>query len=334
MTKIDDVLEKMTADSETKKWKVAVGIIVGLLIPFVIYFGVLFISEPVINEYLTEVSPHPAATLYAYSIYDNQSANYSDSVFFMGSSIVGAGFKIPKIYPYLNNSSFNYVDIYNLQMPMDTPLMRSLEMQKIIDAKPSLVIFGITYRDVMDVTWHNDRTVLVYDHLNVRNDSLYLYNSNELHDINAAPNPDYKKTYLLSAWNNKLGLSLIQASPKLSLDGLRNQANTSSYLVWHPEITNESTRYKEALLYNVNTLLGAGIDVVIVNMPISPILSNLISDSTRQNYFDLLNETGANWYNMETDYGYDFFNDLMHASEYGSDLFAPVVADLIIQELS
>lgn len=332
--KIDRLIEKTTEKDEAKKWKVVVGIVVGISICFLMYFGLLLISEPIIDDYLSNVSPHPKATLYAYSIYDNTSANYSNSVFFMGSSIVGNAFKTDKISSVLAERGFSDITVYNLHMPMDTPLMRSMEIQKIIDSNPSMVIFGITYRDVMDVTWSDDRTTLVYDSLKIRDDSLHLYNSYELNDIQTPPNFDHKKLYLLSALRTYFGDNVVQSAPLKTIDELKEQANTSDYLVWHPEIGTENTRYKDALVYNVRTLKDAGIDVVIINMPISPILSDLISNESRQNYFNILNNTTAVWYDFEKDYDYDFFKDLMHATDYGSTLFAPVVADIIIQEMS
>ena len=103
--KIDRLIEKTTEKDEAKKWKVVVGIVVGISICFLMYFGLLLISEPIIDDYLSNVSPHPKATLYAYSIYDNTSANYSNSVFFMGSSIVGNAFKTDKISSYIYTKS-------------------------------------------------------------------------------------------------------------------------------------------------------------------------------------------------------------------------------------
>ncbi len=339
MSRIDELLDKtVRKDGEAKKWIVVVGISLGLAIALTGYLGIFVFSEPVLDNYLTNVSSHPKATLYAYGIYDDSSTDYSDSIFFMGSSLVRAGIKTDKIAQYLNDNDIN---LYNLYMPMDTPLMRSMEIQKIIDTNPKMVIFGITYRDVVDAVWYEERTALVYDSLDVRDDALYLYNSNELQDIQTPPKYDYKKTYLLSAWKNALqspapiDSSTVPQEPTVpSIEEIEKEANNPRNNDWHPTITDEPTRYKEALLYNVNTLQEAGIDVVIINMPLSPALSKLISEDTRLNYFNLLNSTGADWYDTEMYYSYECFTDLVHMSSIGSDQFAPVVADIISKEVA
>ena len=104
--------------------------------------------------------------------------------------------------------------------------------------------------------------------------------------------------------------------------------------VWRPVVTNESTICKDALLYNVRTLQNAGIPVIIINMPLHPLFSEKVTDESRQNFFDLLNQTGAKWFDMEKDYGDEFFRDSHHAMfEEGALVFSPRMADLIIQEL-
>ena len=102
---------------------------------------------------------------------------------------------------------------------------------------------------------------------------------------------------------------------------------------WHPIVTNESTRYKQALIYNVQTLQNAGIPVVLINMPLHPLTSEKITDESRQNFYDLLNETGAKWYDMELGCGDEYFFDSHHMTFYGATQFAPRMAELIISEV-
>lgn len=326
-------------DCIAKKWIIVLGLIVSVGIALLCYMGIFILSEPVLDDYLTNVSSYPKSVLHAYSVYDNTSADYSNSVFFIGSSIVGAGFRSDKIRSSMNNSSED-IGLYNLQISMDTPLMRSLEMQKIIDAKPKMVIFGLTYRDLIDNLWKNERITLSRNNMKLRDDALYLYSNSELSDINSPPRLDYKKSYLLSAWkhaltNKKTSTSTPNSAQTstteaiMSVDELRKEANTSRMLVWHSELPAEHTRYKEALLYNVKTLDDVGIEVVIINMPIHPTLSDLISDTTRQNYFDVLNKTGTQWYNMEKLYSHGYFTDASHLSNKGTDAFSPLIADII-----
>ena len=60
-----------------------------------------------------------------------------------------------------------------------------------------------------------------------------------------------------------------------------------------------------------------------------------LSQPIKQIFYGLLNQTGATWYDMERDYDSSFFRDTHHARfDTGALVFAPVMADLIIQELS
>ena len=348
MSRTDNILDKTKRkEPEAKKWKVVVGIVISLVICATIYFGILYISEPIIDDYLENSGGYPSLIYRAYNVYEDESVDYSKSIFLFGSSLVNAGIRPDKVSSELNQKGYDYT-IYNLHISMDTPILRSLEIQKTIEASPKMVIYGVTYRDVVDTTMHSDeRFTLVHDKLEIAENALFLYSQKELDLINTDPPADYNKKYILSAleWAVKKQLSpktsvdnyvsTVPSSPvALNIDEIEAEANGARYLVWHPEISKESTRYMEALLYNVRTLEDAGVDVVLINMPLTPALSELISDETRQNFFDLLNETGASWYDYERAYGYEFFGDIVHASSYGSDLFAPVVADIIIQEMS
>lgn len=348
MSRTDDILDKTKRkEPEAKKWKVIVGITLSLILCTSIYFGILYFSEPIIDDYLENSGGYPSLIYRAYNVYENESADYSNSIFLFGSSLVNAGIRPDKISSELSQHGYDNLTIYNLHISMDTPLLRSLEIQKTIESSPKMVIYGVTYRDVVDTTMHSDeRFTLVHDKLEISEDALFLYNQKELELINTEPPADYSKKYLLSAleWAVKkqftpktlANASSNTTSPppvELDIDELEFNADGARSIVWHPEISNERTRYMEALLYNVRTLEDAGIDVVLINMPLTPALSNKISNETRQNFFDLLNDTGANWYDFERAYGYEFFSDLVHASSYGSDLFAPVVADIIIQEM-
>ena len=348
MSRTDDILDKTKRkEPEVKKWKVVVGITLSLILCTSIYFGLLYFSEPIIDDYLENSGGYPSLIYRAYNVYENESADYSNSIFLFGSSLVNAGIRPDKVSSELVRQGYDNITIYNLHISMDTPLLRSLEIQKIIEASPNMIIYGVTYRDVVDTTMHSDeRFTLVHNKLDISEDALYLYNQNELELINTAPPVDYNKKYLFGAWEYALKkqetaepllsdsiTSAVSTPVRLDVNEIESEANGPRYIVWHPDISNTSTRYKDALLYNVRTLEDAGIDVILINMPLTPALSNLISNDTRKNFFNLLDETGASWYDFERAYGYEFFGDIVHASDYGSDLFAPVIADVIIQEM-
>ncbi|HJJ41694.1 MAG TPA: hypothetical protein O0W90_00055, partial [Methanocorpusculum sp.] len=238
-------------------------------------------------------------------------------------------------------------------MDGDIPRDRSLEIQKIIDSKPSLIIYGVTYRSITDESSDSsflERVNLVHSRLDVREDSYFLFTNDELKMITTGPSFLYNKTFFRSALKDKLfgkddktnkinykidpyGDNHRKYWGNLSDNSQIIRFSNDPHNKWRPIVTNESTIYKEALIYNVKTLQDAGIPVIIINMPIHPLFSEKITDESRQNFFDLLNQTGAVWYDMERDYGDEFFYDSHHASFYGAHQFAPVMADLIIEQV-
>lgn len=69
-------------------------------------------------------------------------------------------------------------------------------------------------------------------------------------------------------------------------------------------------------------------------MPIHPELSKVVSDESRNNYFNLLNQTGVAWYDYENYFNGDAFVDIHHVTFDSAKSFSSVFADLIIQELT
>ena len=118
----------------------------------------------------------------------------------------------------------------------------------------------------------------------------------------------------------------------ISIDELRKQADDPADK-WRPVVPAEMTRHKQALIYNVRSLQDAGIPVVLINMPLHPLFSEKITDESRKNFFTLLNETGAKWYDMEYAYDAEYFRDSHHASLEGGTFFSRDMADLIITEV-
>ena len=104
--------------------------------------------------------------------------------------------------------------------------------------------------------------------------------------------------------------------------------------LWRPVITAEETRNVQALKYMVNSCKEANIPVVIINMPIHPLLSEKITDESRENYFEILDTLDVKIIDMEKEYGDEHFWDLIHTTWDGALAFSDKMTDLIIQELS
>lgn len=352
MSRTDDILDKTKRkEPEAKKLVVVVGIIVSV---FVAYFGFGFYLYGCGVWDVVDSKP----TVHRFDFYDEmKNMNHEGKVvYFIGDSTVGHAMYPREINLILRQQGYSNVTTYNLVENGDRIIRRVVEIQNIIDTNPDLVYLGVTYNFRGGLA--DDRTILVHNQLDVRDDSLYLFSDSEKEVFTTYPDFIFLKTYLDSAktgnywgsgefWNY---YDMDYNSIKVTSDDLNGDFSSLSRGVsnkdalikevsaktgaWFPIVTSEMNRDKEALLYFVNTLQNEGIEVVLINMPLHPLVSERITDGSRQNFYDLLNQTGAVWYDFERAYDDDFFQDSHHASKYGGMIFAPVMADLIIQELS
>lgn len=343
MLKIGDLLNRtIREDSEVKKSYVAIVVICSAILILGLFLGLYYIAD--VDTYLKDNKE----IINLYDFYDQKVGENETAIFFIGSSIVGTNIYPPEINRIIK-ANYTNITVYNLFESDDIPILRTLEIQKIIDAKPSLIIFGITYRSVYDIiedASFYERTKLVNSRLDLRDDSLGLYTDDE--KMHFTPFSDFeKRMYLFSAIDYKF--RGVHQSINYSFDAYggaekrksvnnTEQAkiawiNNPQMFKWHPDITNESTRNKDALIYTVKTLQDVGIPVIILNMPLHPNLSEKITDESRANYYTLLNKTGAIWYDFEKDYDEDYFNDGIHATFDGALKFAPRMADLIIEQV-
>ncbi len=64
---------------------------------------------------------------------------------FFGDSAIGYSVYPPLINQQLRDAGYN-ITVYNFYLGNDVPLMRALQVQNIIDSKPALVVYKISYR--------------------------------------------------------------------------------------------------------------------------------------------------------------------------------------------
>ena len=338
MSKIEDLLNRtVRQDNKANRWVVIVAIAIVSCVAIGSLLCAIYFAD--VDGYLQKNKP----IIGVYDFYDQKVGENETAVFFFGSSLVG-----DLMYPIEINRlvKMNYPNItsYNLNIGGEIPIERTLEIQKIIDAKPSLVIFGVTYRsasDFMNNARLFDRTKPVASRLNLRSDSLWLYTKDEMRYFTPMSLFE-KKKYLFSAIEYKLSEHTSAGSFDKFGESLGpvESLTQDEVIEWvfknrsfRFNVTSERTRYKDALIYNVKTLQNAGIPVIIINMPLHPLLSEKITDESRANFYDLLNETGAVWYDFERDYDGSYFKDGVHANFDGALEFAPRMADLIIEQV-
>ncbi|MBQ4598152.1 MAG: hypothetical protein IJB12_07125 [Methanocorpusculum sp.] len=346
MSRTDDIIDKTKRkDSEAKKWKVIVGIVVGL-----VFGGALFACGLMICDVDNYLSKKDIVMLYDF--YDWHESVNETAVYFIGNSVIGSAIYPPDINNILLDDGSD-IKAYNLYISGESILERTLQINALIESNPSMVIYGITYADVSgNGSITSERAILVQDRINLNKDAEYLFTESELEDIYVnKPDLFFKKSFVKSAVSYKLFGSTdwntdvdFYEDPR-GMDHRLKKSNEKNYALivaeandednmWHPIVTNETTRSKDALLYIIKKLQDADIPVVIINMPLHPLISAEIDEESRENYFEFLNQTGVTWVDMENLFGDEYFYDSHHATWIGTQLITPVMADLIIQEMS
>jgi len=344
--KIDRLIEKTTEKDGVKKWKVIVGIVVGLGIVLSLFLGLLWAVD--VDGYLESKS-----IIKIYDAYEKKVGDDSNFAYYLGDSTASYSIYPPLIRDELNKSGYDF-SLFGVSVGNEAPLMRVLQTQNIIDSKPSAVIYAISYRHVSDYeNWVPENLYLVHDKLKVRDDSLYLYTENELNDINHVLNIFDKRVFIPSAfkvkyddlsspntngdsWHDEDGIYYNLGNTRGSMQNGINDivaAATNPQNSFRPEIKDESTRNKEALLYFSQTLTENDIPLIFISAPINPIMADEISSESRQNFHDFLNSTGAVWYDMEYAIPSEYFVDVYHLGEEGCLMFSPMLADIIAQEV-
>ena len=345
--KIDHLIEKTTEKDGVKKWAVVLVIILGVVLA---YFGLgLYLDFVGVNTYISETKQVVAV----YDFYDLKIGETETAVYFIGSSIIGCGIDSDEINRLLREEGYD-ITVYNLGIDGNDPFEQSLQIQNIIDSKPSLVIFGETYNRLLQQTWNEEVVFLVNDRITLRPESLYLYTTDELWTILKPHTYLDDKRFVESAKKySPKGIKQIDSVVSTDLytltkssswrhteennpnykgyEGIVAEANSGG---WSPLITDEMTNAKEAVIYNARTLMDAGIPVVILNMPLHPLISEHVTEESRENFFALLDSTGALWYDYEFACPDDeyWYKDGHHiAPETGAKMFAPQMAELIIE---
>nr|MDE2523293.1 hypothetical protein [Methanocorpusculum sp.] len=267
------------------------------------------------------------------------------SIYFVGNSIVGFAIYAPDINRELAELGYN-ITAYNLFAEGTGPLMLLMQLDGIIESHPAAVVYGISYNSIVDDGFVDEMTILSYSRYNLSDTVLSLYTDDEISVMNTKPDLIYKSKFLISAIQNKIigiepvnytgdpygmELRLLKSAQKIpeSIEAEANDPTNS----WRPIVTNETNRQKEALLYFVTELQEKGIPVVFVNMPLHPLISEKITNESRQNFSDFLNETGAVWYDYERILGDESFFDSRHLSWTGTRNFTPKAVEIIVNEV-
>lgn len=354
---VPGILRKRKGKDDPDRRSVVTGIIVGVLFAVGLFYGCMYLLGPVLDEYIHD---KPISRLYDF--YDLKVGENESAVYFLGDSAVGSAVYVPQIMAELEKSGYTNRTAYNLYRASDTPVRRLSQIENIIASKPSLVVYGIESWNLKDeADWVDEDVILVHDRLLLSHDADPIYTDEQLDDIYQGYDPFYLKIFLKSALLNFFLGSNEDMSPKTYFtekvfDAWTSPEKRDNYVSQYAGMVREKVEISEAYanltdrnVYSLSPFTTGktqnqrafefmlqrfkeeGIPVIVVVMPQHPVLSELTSHESRQNFHDYLNSTGAVWYDMEQMYGDEHFADLAHTTWNGTLEFAPVLAGLIVR---
>lgn len=347
MSKAEKVQNHLKSADEPKKWKAYVIVAVGVLVGVGLLFGVIWFAD--VDEYLQDNKQ-------IINLYDFYSKDHSNStnVYLVGSSQIGRAVYTPLVNQILQDEGYN-ISVFSLSVDSDLPIQRLTELQEIINSNPTLIIWGVSYRDFYnkkgyDSTYYlpDERFKLTHGKVKLTDGAREFYSQDFLDSLDRLPGLFYYKTFITSSYRYKFGGNKsninytvdnydynyrIANTKSTSLDALKKQTSQITGY-WKNEVDiNSENRY--AFDYMIKEFNKQNIPVIVLSMPLHPLLSDTFTTKSIDNYFQILNETGVAYYDYEALFAdASDFSDMYHMSFSGAQKFSPLIADLIIQELS
>ena len=335
--------------------KIIATVILALMISFGIY---IIIVDICVDSYLEDNKRE----LSILNFYDTVRKNETDRIYFIGSSQIVDGIDSYIIEDYLKTKNYTF-QIYNLGIQADCPLLRITELDRLVESKPRLVVIGVNYNGLYNHTTLNDeRLVLVSDKVTLDNCSEQLYTEKQLKLINqnlgSIEQYIYKRKFIRTSISYLFFSKGIVSEDVFGEDIIRHfnprgndfknpyvytRNKTQEELLESLESKGLVQRWctvheadnpdKKALNYTIKKLEKNNISVIVINMPLHPLLSEKVPDTTRENYFSFLNSTGVTYYDFETNSSYspDHFIDLTHLNVVGRNRFSREVGTIIYE---
>ena len=209
-----------------------------------------------------------------------------------------------------------------------------------------MVIIGLTYYAINDTSFNIsvDDLALVSGDIQLDNYSKSLFQAEEIDLIDMSPLylKFYKRKFIVPSLLNVIwkdenpereAAKNFKALPingeNLTYELLLIRLNNSRDMLEKYVVSPGENTQKVALNYTIHLLHSQGFSVAIINMPLSPVLSQKISEDTRRNYFSFLNSTGCDYYDYESRYPSQSFSDLTHLNFRGRKEFSEDVAKII-----
>lgn len=257
-----------------------------------------------------------------------------NSIFLIGSSHVGYA-NATQIISSLTNPD---LIVYNLSKGGDLPTKRITQLEKIIDANPKIVFYGISYRDFEFIYQSNPFFPIIYD------DNSFFCNPLFGLKLDFPSNPHLMIKYIFERFigHNKKEFIAIENTPFITYSKDQKPPNENIKLVsnsnesWNNPITplNNYCSLKKI----VTSLEKNNIKVVLFSTPVHEIYIDNLSDYQKQQFseiiFKLKSENNISFYDFENIYhGRNVWADDTHISYYEKNsIFNKDIANMISKE--
>jgi len=315
--------------------KIALAISISVLCAFIIYFAII---ACLVNPYIqTHTWKQISNNL---DVYESNTGTSENIIYFLGNSQVMHDFDPILVQDYLKTDNLTF-RVYNAGVDDDTPLQRLTELQRIIQSKPKIVLIGFSYTSFSNLTRYvpDDNLALLSGRIVIDGYSRSLFTKEQLGliDQNVIEQQIFKRKFIIPAIRSLLGIHL-QERDNIVNDTMspeqKNIIAKNPYDAFLAPVYDDNNNQKKAFVHLTDELTRNNISVISINMPLDPLRSDTIPDSTRENFFMFMNSTGVKNYDFEKRYaGYDF-HDLVHQNKYGREKFSTDIASIISRELS
>jgi len=287
------------------------------------------------------------------NFYSQKNISPAPDVYFLGTSQMKEGLNCYTFEDDLKKSNIS-INCYNFAVNADSPLRRLVELNSIISSKPKIVVIGTDIRSMYsDGEIDASRLMLISNRVVLDNASTQLFDAKQRELLNSDPftrdisNRIYIVSYLNYMTLNKLTPNSFadyeyrnnfknpfQDVKNLSIDEKLEKIkqidpiNDTLFSQYYGDSIN-----KRALQYTVQELHKNNITVIIIDMPLDPLSSKKISNSTRDNYFSYVTTLGVPYYDFLNQYPSSYFFDTSHMNVQGRTAFSQDIAQIIKREI-
>jgi hypothetical protein len=320
--------------TDTGWGKLLAVLILAAACAFLVYAGIItfFVNPYIAHHTWSQVDRN-------LRVYDGAAGDGRERVYFIGNSQVIHDLDPAVVEEVLAGSNLT-LRVHNLGVDDDTPLQRLIELRGILEARPRMVILGYSYTSFSNLTRYvpDDNLALLSGKIRLDPASRSLFSPDQLAliDGNWFGELLFKRKFIIPSIRKVFGIHL-QERDNIVNDTMSYEQKLilakNPYDAFLAPVYPEENVQKEAFRHLARELAAANITVVYVTMPLDPMRSETIPDTTRDTFSLFMNGTGVRSLDLERAYGSTDFMDLVHLNRYGKEKFSRRVGALIRGEV-